>query len=387
MVKNPFTPGLPIDPKQFVGRNEEIQTFVKSLEQSFYGNPQNLAIMGDRGIGKSSLLKKFESIAREQNCLVVRRDVDASVDSLQMLAYCILRFLREEGKRYFSKSKKAQSIVSGFFQRYKISVSISGFGGSVEKTLPIAIQEELYDEMAKIAKNVQKQVRTAVIMLDETEHLQNIEGAWGFLRSVFTRLVEDGNHFMVVICGKLGLFSNIKEIFSPMERFFYPREIGLLTPEETMEAFEKPMIANGRTVSEQAKKLVVKYTEGHPFIIQVFGYCLFESEERHIDETLFQKQLPRVLERLKVQVFRDRLSSASPREKDILRFMASSEKEIFKSADIMKPLKTKDASYVRNLLKRLVEKDCLRKISPGNYTFFHKLFKIYVRGESQSNNS
>jgi hypothetical protein len=36
MTKNPFTPGLPIDPKQFVGRKEELQIFARSLEQAIY---------------------------------------------------------------------------------------------------------------------------------------------------------------------------------------------------------------------------------------------------------------------------------------------------------------------------------------------------------------
>src|SRR5208337_518286 len=240
MTRNPFTPGLPIDPKQFVGRKEEIRLFQQSLEQCSYGNPQNLAIMGERGIGKSSLLRKFESIVKDQNCLVVRRHVDASVNSLQALSYFILYALKEEGKVFFTKSKKTKTAVSDFFQNYKAAITIEGFGGSLEKAPPIAIQEEFYKELAAISKNIQKHIHTTVIMLDEAEHLQNIDGAGGFIRSVFTRLLENNHHYLVIISGKLGLFSNIKEIFSPMERFFFPREISLLSQEETIEAIEKP---------------------------------------------------------------------------------------------------------------------------------------------------
>src|SRR3972149_8097764 len=117
MTKNPFTPGLPIDPKQFVGRKEELRIFQQSLEQCTHGNPQNLAIMGERGIGKSSLLRKFESIVKDQNCLAVRRDVDASVNSLQALSYFILYALKEEGKSFFTRSKKTKNTVSDFFQK------------------------------------------------------------------------------------------------------------------------------------------------------------------------------------------------------------------------------------------------------------------------------
>jgi len=381
MTRNPFTPGLPINPGQFVGRKGELQVFVQSLEQSFYGNPQNLAIMGDRGIGKSSLLRKFESVARDKNCLVVRRDIDASVDSLQMLAYFILYALKEEGKKFFPRRKKAKNAVTGFFQKYKIALSLSGFGGSVERMPSVAIQEEFYKELSEIAQNIQSHVPVTVIMLDEAEHIQNIEGAWGFLRSVFTRLLENDHHFFVVVCGKLGLFRNIKEIFSPMERFFFPRGIGLLTPDETIEAIEKPMIRNDITIAEPVKKSLVEYTDGHPFIIQVFGYYLFELGELMIDEALFQRELPNILERLKVQVFRDRYSSASPKEKRILNFMAFSKNDVFKPAEIVDSLKMKVA---RNLLRRLAEKDCLKRVGRGQYTFFHKLFKLYIQTEVES---
>ena len=384
MTKNPFTPGLPINPKQFVGRKEEIQIFVQSLEQSFYGNPQNLAIMGDRGIGKSSLLRKFESIVKEKNCLVVRRDVDASVDSLYMLAYFILYALKEEGKKFFSTSKKTKDIVNNFFQKYKASISISGFGGSIERVPSVAIQEEFHKELAEIAQNIQKHVPVTVIMLDEAEHIQNIEGAWGFMRSVFTRLLENDHHFFVIVCGKLGLFRDIKEIFSPMERFFFPREIGLMTPDETVEAIERPMANNNRAITEQVKKLLVEYTDGHPFIIQVFGYYLFELGKHKIDAKLFQKELPNILERLKVQVFKDRFDSASPTEKKMLEFMADSAKDTFKPIEIKDALKMKNASYVRNSLKRLVEKDCLKRVGRGEYRFFHNLFKLYVQDEFKS---
>jgi hypothetical protein len=383
MTKNPFTPGLPIDPRQFVGRKEELRIFEQSLTQCSYGNPQHLAIMGERGIGKSSLLRKFESIVKAQNCLVVRRDVDASVNSLQALSYFILYALKEEGKEFFTTGKKTKTAVSDFFQKYRASISIEGCGGSLERAPPIAIQEEFYKELAAISKNIQKLVPTTVIMLDEAEHLQNIEGAWGFLRSVFTRLLENNHHYLIVISGKLGLFSNIKEIFSPMERFFFPREISLFNSEETIEAIEKPMAQNARIIADPIKRQLVEYTDGHPFIIQVFGYYLFESGKKRIDEEVFQQELPRIQERLEIQVFRDRFESASPKERLILKFMADSPEYIFRPSTVAQSLKM-EKDQVRPLLKRLLEKDCLRKVGKAEYALFHKLFKYYIQNKSKS---
>jgi hypothetical protein len=218
-------------------------------------------------------------------------------------------------------------------------------------------------------------------MLDEVEHIQAIEGAWGFLRSVFSRLLEGDHHFFVTVCGKLGLFKNIKEIFSHMERFFFPREIGLMAPDETIEVIEKPMMKNGIAITDEVKKLLVDYTDGHPFVIQVFGFYLFELGKNKIDKRTFLKELPNILERLKVQVFKDRFSLASPKERKILEFMAQSDKDSFKPAEIMESLKMK---HGRLFLKRLVEKGCLNRVSRGEYTLFHKLFRLYIQNEAKS---
>ena len=96
--KNPFKPGKPVDPEYFGGREKELETFRQYLRYSIEGNPHNLAILGERGIGKSSLLRKFQQIASDENgCIVVRRELDVSVDSLSSLTLFLLEALKSEG--------------------------------------------------------------------------------------------------------------------------------------------------------------------------------------------------------------------------------------------------------------------------------------------------
>lgn len=63
---NPFSPSFPVNPKYFVNRKEAIKSFETAIQRSFKGEiptPDNIAILGRWGVGKSSLLRKFESIA------------------------------------------------------------------------------------------------------------------------------------------------------------------------------------------------------------------------------------------------------------------------------------------------------------------------------------
>lgn len=72
MRYNPFNPQLPARPNFFVGREPEITEFEKYLIQTTHGSPMNMSITGNRGMGKTSIMMKFEQIATDQGCLVVR---------------------------------------------------------------------------------------------------------------------------------------------------------------------------------------------------------------------------------------------------------------------------------------------------------------------------
>jgi Cdc6-like AAA superfamily ATPase len=51
---NPFNPQQPAKPHFFVGREQERKSFETFLLQTIHSSPMNLAITGDRGMGKTS---------------------------------------------------------------------------------------------------------------------------------------------------------------------------------------------------------------------------------------------------------------------------------------------------------------------------------------------
>ena len=69
---NPFNPQQPARPNFFVGREPERKNFDTFLSQTTHSSPMNMSITGDRGMGKTSILLKFEEVAKENNCLVIR---------------------------------------------------------------------------------------------------------------------------------------------------------------------------------------------------------------------------------------------------------------------------------------------------------------------------
>lgn len=53
---NPFRPNSPVYTGMFAGRMKEINRIDELLYQAKFANPTNILIIGERGIGKSSLL-------------------------------------------------------------------------------------------------------------------------------------------------------------------------------------------------------------------------------------------------------------------------------------------------------------------------------------------
>lgn len=373
---NPFTPGRTVDPQFFAGRKEEMERFRTFLKSTREGNPMHLAILGERGIGKSSLLRMCESLGKADRCIVARVDLDASVGSLDALVEMLLRHISQEGEAY-SKLFKVSAKVKRFFSVYRMSASALGVSVGIERKEPASLH--VRGELTKIWQAVKGSVPAIIVMLDEAEHLDRIDGSLPFLRNIFSRLSEDQASFMLILSGKLNLFRRIKELHSPLARFFNPISLSEFSPEESLEAIEKPLRVAGYRITPEVKELIAKTSEGHPYIIQVFGFYLCEkAPERVIDRRVYDAALPVIMTGLTKQLFEDAYTTASPQEQRVLQAMAREGQATLDFSVIVKGSRL-PANKVAYLLNRLHEKDCIRKVARGQYRLFHSLFKEYLK--------
>jgi len=344
------------------------------------GNPMNLAVLGERGIGKSSLLRKYESLAKEKKCITVRLDLDSSFDSINTLASVILSEIKKEGQVY-SKLLSASDKIERFFNDYNVSVELLGSGFGIGKKADSPKSSLAFrSELSKIWNSIKDDVPAIVIMMDEAEELEKIEGgALPVLRNVFSRLAEEHCGYLVIVSGKLQLFERIKKIHSPLARFFNPITLNEFSPQESLDALSKPLTDSYLRISEKAKKLIAKVSEGHPYIIQLFGYYLCENAtNKLIDENAYQACFPLVLDGLAQQLFSDYYSMLTQREQRILKLIAQEDEDIITSALIAKR-DNKKPQAMTDLFRMLYKKDCLKKIARGQYQLFHGLFKEYIR--------
>src|SRR5690348_15753400 len=74
-------PNFPVKPDDFVGRTEQIEEFRRALQFGLVtGRTSSFAILGDWGVGKSSLLLKFATVCTEPAFAMLPVFISASKD-------------------------------------------------------------------------------------------------------------------------------------------------------------------------------------------------------------------------------------------------------------------------------------------------------------------
>ncbi|MBI5159090.1 ATP-binding protein [Candidatus Micrarchaeota archaeon] len=376
MAVNLFRPGSIVDPEYFVGRNNEIERFKSYLKNAKEGNPHNLTILGERGIGKTSLVRYLAHLSKEEKCLVVRIELDPSIKTIDELLKHLLNELKQSGIAY-SVIEKTRAKLKGFFDKYDVSVSLFGAGVSVQKTEKAEVKTQFRYRLKEIWDKVKGDVPAIIFMIDEAEQLEAIEGALHYLRNALLRLSEEHCGYMLVLSGKLTLFKEMKELHSPLARFLNPIKLPPLSNEETKEALRKPAAASGINISKEVLEEMAKDSEGHPYIVQMMGFVVCEEAKKNVTGEVYRALRPQIIEQLELHLFEDMYNSASEEEKKILRVLAIAKKPL-SLTEFASHLK-KEPSYLGTYLTRLGNSHCIRKVKRGSYELFHSLFGEYIR--------
>src|SRR3989344_3231638 len=166
MKINPFNPQQPAKPNFFVGREQEVKTFTTFLFQTINSSPMNMSVTGDRGMGKTSLLIKFEQIARENNCLTLRlSNYEGNVQNLFELSDFLIDNIQAE---ILSRSpfQKGLDDIKRFFSSLNAELSVGEVSLNISKN-KIIIQELIIRRLTAIWGKIKEDYKAIVLLIDE----------------------------------------------------------------------------------------------------------------------------------------------------------------------------------------------------------------------------
>jgi len=374
---NPFNPGSPVDPHDFVGRMQEIESFRQKLRQTKSGSLASLAVVGGYGIGKTSFLHKCKVIAEEENALAIY----FSLNELDELTRETLsRILIERLKEKVNEEVILQRISANITQTLKkIKVKI---GDTIE--LGISDDREtstnLHSALTLAWKALKDTKEAIVFFIDEARVLEkNRADLVLYLRAVLEQLQITKVPVMVVPGGKLTISGPSGSGFSPLVRTFPPAILENFTKQESEAFIKKKLTRVGLSITPGIIDRIYEVTAGHPFVLSAYlatAYTKMKSDEKELKKEHFDAADIEFVKRVLYPFFSRFYDQAGKRSRNILDAIAKKNGEI--SLSELSTILQKEYNKLSPYLAKLVQDGAVIRIDRGKYKLFHKLLASYI---------
>lgn len=408
-IENAFQPAREItNSKRFAGREQ-------SVSDAYYGlmaEGANLAIVGNRGIGKTSLARQIINIGEGNTALLQRigTPVDDTLDYLTVYFACgdAVKTTDDLLERLLSTSSalgdwiydipQAKRSVLDFSP--KISAKLFGVGAelggskNVETDSTPAVTEHSIDTIftnviAAIAS--EKIARDGIlIVIDEFDQIDDASGFARFLKSLAT------NAPAVKFC-IVGVARDVQALMKEhgsADRLFAGSVITLppmseVELKEITEIAEK-QIAHYITFTEDGRNRVAALAQGHPYIVHLIGkYALraaFKANQRTIDSDAIDSAIRSIAERNADPVLEGRYRhsvASSPQREIVLKALAEtqdSQREVW-TTNAYKVALDKGVDNASQYVGQLTSIEYgaeIEKLRERYYRFKDSLFATYV---------
>ena len=386
--KNPYRPGAATAPLHLAGREPQLARFKKILAGA-PEIPANLRLTGLRGVGKSVLLKELEAVARQENWVVVRRQLEPRHNTEAELTELLVA-LTQAAERRLSRVRALRGAVSdawiagrGLLNITIEDITFSLAGAAASET---ELAEALFDIVGGAVNTGHEGF---AILLDEAQVIRDDKDRGGehplsMLVAAVNALQEAGLPIALVLCGLPTLRANLQRARTYSERMFKGENIGELegNPGAARDAFVVPLNGTGISATDDLIARVLEEVEGYPFFIQLWGAELWEAAMDAKIDTFTVEMLDLIEEQIYVRLdeefYAGRIETLTPSEQDVLMLSASCPYPPLKTADIRARSEKSDGN-INVLMGRLTDQGVLYRIQKGQYAYTAPKFAEYLQ--------
>jgi hypothetical protein len=358
------------------GREPEIRRFQRYLED-FPEKRRNIRITGLRGVGKTVLLKRFESDAKAQphDWVVIRRDLSPRLREEPDLAMSLQEWLQIAFEE-LSKSAKVKR----------------------RRAHHSTLEERLRNAFIEVGRAAADAGRGVAFLFDEahTVYDQPKRGQYplsALLGAVVAAQDQDDPPLpiMLVMCGLPPLVKNLQAARSHSERLFKAEEVSNLSLEsehgkstsEAVLALTRPAIGTGVSFASDTALQIATDVNGYPYFIQWYGEKLWDSardaEIVEIDARLYAANRRAIQRELDREFYELRYEDLQPGDQMTLRVAGSLEGEEFRVSDINNAITRRKANANAQSLNRLVEANTIYRRAYGVYGYTAPLYGDFLR--------
>ncbi len=371
-------PNFPVKPDEFIGRRHQVEAFQDALRQGIAtGRTPSLAVLGEWGIGKSSLLLKCSAVCDEPEfkMLSVPFSVSKELADYRHFAETLLDTFTE----CLARCPSLEVRIRRELQNWKLKrVNVGAF--SLDRDTPqfflssgtAILRHAIQDAWKRFIQPAQ--LNGVVFFLDDFHNLStpSQDSVALALRDQFQSFAIDNINCSVCFSAPLSYFSNIRNLAEPAVRFYEKVYLGPFSPAETAQYVEA-IFDRAANHTEFAQWLHSK-TGGHPYFM-AFICRRLAARARGAVRLETAQHWPEIFEHLEREKFRADLAHVTDREAQLLRAVARSNDEEIN-------VKEFDQQYERVYFSRLTDKGLLIRTGRGRYKLYHPLFRMFLMRET-----
>lgn len=280
-----FQTSTPVVGKGFHNRETELEALARAMQRLVAGEPQWVAILGPRKIGKTSLVLEAARRARTDTLRVITLDVQeqgpVSAGVFRRLALAVLdaalgRELGESLERLAHKPAAYRSLLQQSAQFGRLSASL-------RSEILELVEGEIRPERLGAWLDLPQQLAAAlglffVIALDEFQELETLKTPKNFNAFMLMRSHWQKHRrvaYFISGSARSMLLNLVRSPQSPFFQHFVIRELGPFDSEAAAELLRRESHPES-PIPPDVAELAVRTIGGFPFYLQLLGEELVE---------------------------------------------------------------------------------------------------------------
>jgi hypothetical protein len=381
-VRNPFAPGAGSQPPELAGRDDIIRDAGIAVQRLVQGKAaRSQILLGLRGVGKTVLLNKIQTIAEGHDCLTSFVEAPESKALADLLYPHIFKVLRQLSAIEAAKSASHAALraLRGFASAFKIhyqdySVSVDPEPGSSDSG---DLEIDLPDLFLRVGAAAKAAGKGWALLIDEVQYLKADE--LSALVVAIHRSTQRQLPVMFFGAGLPQLAGLMGEAKSYAERLFAYPAIGPLDDRAAASAIREPIQEERERINDDALREIVTGTHGYPYFLQEWGYQAWNiADSSPITKADVDRAAISALKRLDEGFFLVRYDRLSPKEREYVQAMASLGRGPYRSADVADKL----GVNVQTLAPRraaIIQKGMIYSPAHGDIAFTVPMFDDFLR--------
>jgi len=340
MIVNPYDYINPIKTERyFADRKNELKEIEYILNLAKGRKYFNIAILGERRVGKTSLLNIIKKNAVKRNLIVASFKLDEeSANMLDVFKQMEEKIIIEGAKKGFYREwdKVFLRVVEGIKTVTEITASISGIPLQLPNLYKAKKSQKDFDvsytilenDFKKLWDHVSMKVDAIIIIIDEAQLLAREKALLQRIRNLF----EDLDGYILILSGTPLMLQDLSEVFSPIERFFVKLPLGAFKNEEdAKEAILKPIKDVDIEFDKDSIEEIVRVSGRYPYEINLLGHFAFKvSSEREWEKIKLTPEVWNSIRKQikKMQEYESIFSQLSSTEQEFLKIFVNTGHEI-----------------------------------------------------------